>query len=307
MKHFLDLASWPTDELLHILNLAEHLKREWQSGGNRPVLQGRLLGMIFQKPSLRTRVSFHAAMKHLGGDAVTLGPQDIGLGKRESVADIARVLSSYVDVIMARVFDHNDVVTLAENSTVPVINGLSDDYHPCQGMADMLTIKERFGRLRGLKLAYVGDGNNVAASLLYAAIHFGMNFAIATPEGYELPPHIRDTAAALPGFGAVQIDMDTRPERAVDGADILYTDTWTSMGQEDEYEERRNAFAPYQVNSDLLQRADRQAIVMHCLPAHRGDEITDAVADGAQSAIFQQAENRLHAQKAILVHLLVNR
>lgn len=307
MKHFLDLASWSTDELLHILHLAEHLKLEWQSGGNRPVLNGRLLGMIFQKPSLRTRVSFHAAMKHLGGDAVTLGPQDIGLGERESVADVSRVLSSYVDVIMARVFEHSDIETLAEHSQAPVINGLSDAYHPCQGMADILTIKERFGRLRGLKLAYVGDGNNVAASLLYAAVHFGLNFAIATPEGYELPPEVRETAAAMPGYGAVQIEMDTYAERAVMDADVIYTDTWISMGQEGETNERRDVFAPYQVNENLLGIANRQAIVMHCLPAHRGDEITDRVADGSQSAIFQQAENRLHAQKAILVHLLVNR
>ena len=188
MKHFLDLASWSSRDLQRILELAVHLKLEWQSGGNRPVLKNKILGMVFQKPSLRTRVSFEVAMKHLGGSAIMLGPQEIGLGKRESIADVSRVLSSYVQIIMARVFDHQHVVELAEYSRVPVINGLSDDTHPCQAMADLLTIYERFGRLESLRLAYVGDGNNVAASLAYATAQFGMHFSIATPEGYELPP-----------------------------------------------------------------------------------------------------------------------
>lgn len=306
MKHFLELSTWSTRDLHYLITLAEHLKLEWQSGGNRPVLAGQILGMIFQKPSLRTRVSFEIAMKHLGGDAVMLGPQEIGLGKRESVADISRVISGYVQGIMARVFDHAHVVELAEYASVPVINGLSDETHPCQAMADILTIKERFGKLDGLRIAYVGDGNNVAASLLYAAAQFNIDFSIATPEGYELPEAVRKTAAPLIAKHGIDVMMTTHPEQAVANADVIYTDTWVSMGQEAESAERRKTFDAYRVNQDLLNQASSDAIVLHCLPAHRGDEITDDVADGAQSAIFQQAHNRLHAQKAILVHLMGN-
>lgn len=306
MKHFINLADWSQTDLHQILTLAEHLKLEWQFGGNRPLLANKMLGMVFQKPSLRTRVSFHVGMKHLGGDALMLGPNDIGLGKRESIPDVARVLSSYVDVIMARVFHHAHLEQLAAYSSVPVINGLSDYNHPCQAMADMLTIKERLGDLKGRKLAYVGDGNNVAVSLLVAATYFGVNFSIATPEGHELPPHVRQLGETLATEHNVALTMTTHPQAAVADADVIYTDTWVSMGQEAETAERREALQPYQVNEALLQAAPKRAIVMHCLPAHRGDEITDSVADGAQSAIFQQAENRLHAQKAILVYLLTN-
>ncbi|MCU0511076.1 MAG: ornithine carbamoyltransferase [Anaerolineae bacterium] len=304
MKHFLELASWSSAEIHHLLKLAVHLKFEWQSGGNRPVLQRKILGMIFQKPSLRTRVSFEVAMKHLGGDAIMLGPQEIGLGQRESIADVARVLSSYVQGIMARVFDQAHVEELAQYSRVPVINGLSDAFHPCQAMADMLTIYENFGRLEGLKLAYVGDGNNVAASLLEAAAHFGMAFAIATPEGYELPEATRQHTAGLIQRSGIPVMMTTHPQQAVEQAHVIYTDTWVSMGQEKEAADRRPLFQPYQVNAALLRHARADHVVMHCLPAHRGEEITDDVADGRHSVIFQQAENRLHAQKAILVHLL---
>lgn len=304
MKHLLDLASWSTEELEHLLRLAMHLKMEWQSGGNRPVLQGKLLAMVFQKPSLRTRVSFEVAMKHLGGDALMLGPQEIGLGKRESIADVARVLSGYVQGIMARVFDHSHVVELSQYASVPVINGLSDDTHPCQAMADILTIYERFGHLKGLKLAYIGDGNNVATSLLYAAAHFGLDFAIAAPEGYQLPGRVREIAAPLIARSGIHVDVVDDPQAAVHNAHVIYTDTWVSMGQEEETTARRATFAPYQVNEALVGAADKEAIVLHCLPAHRGDEITDAVADGPHSRIFQQAENRLHAQKAILAHLM---
>jgi ornithine carbamoyltransferase len=307
MKHFLELASWDTAEIRDILTLAIDLKKEWRSGGNRPLLQNKILGMIFQKPSLRTRVSFEVAMLHLGGSAIMLGPQEIALGKRESIPDVARVLSSYVDVIMARVFGQTDVEQLAAWSRVPVINGLSDSYHPCQAMADMLTIHEHFGHLQGLKLAYIGDGNNVVASLYNAAAHFGLDLAIATPEGYELPEYVRQGAAALVEKQGISILETTHPQQAVEGADVIYTDTWVSMGQEAEAEERRTQFDGFQVNDELLRHTGKQSIVMHCLPAHRGDEITDAVADGPQSAIFQQAENRLHAQKAILVHLLAHR
>jgi ornithine carbamoyltransferase len=300
------MASWSSVDLRHILQSAVFLKQEWQSGGNRPVLKNKILGMVFQKPSLRTRVSFEVAMKHLGGDAIMMGPQEIGLGTRESIADVARVLSGYVQGIMARVFEHHHVEELAQWASVPVINGLSDDYHPCQALADVLTIYERFGRTDGLKLAYIGDGNNVAASLLEACAHFGMNFAIASPEGYALPTKVYNKIASLIQASGIEVQHTTHPTEAVNGADVIYTDTWVSMGQEQEAAERLPIFAPYQVNAALVKHAHREAIVLHCLPAHRGQEITDEVADGAQSAIFQQAENRLHAQKAILVKLLAN-
>ena len=304
MKHFLDLASCSSDELHELIELALRLKAEWRAGGNAPILQGKTLGMIFQKPSLRTRVSFEMGMKHLGGDAIMLGPQEVGLGVRESVPDVARVLSSYVQGIMARVFAHQDVLDLAEYSRVPVINGLSDDYHPCQALADILTIRERFGRLDGLKLAFAGDGNNVAASVALACAHFGINFSIATPEGYEMKAPIREQAIEISKRNGTVIEMGTRPEAVVADADVIYTDTWVSMGQEAEAAERAGEFEAFQVNADLLRRAKSTAIAMHCLPAHRGDEITDEVMDGAQSRVFEQAENRMHAQKAILVRLL---
>lgn len=304
MRHFLDLADWTSLELRDLIQLAVHLKREWQSGGNRPVLQGKVLGMIFQKPSLRTRVSFEVGMKQLGGDAMMIGPSEIGLGQRESIADVARVMSGYVQGIMARVFEHAHVLELAQYASIPVINGLSDAQHPCQAMADIMTIYENFGRTEGLRVAFIGDGNNVAASLAVATAKFGMHFSIATPEGYELPPGARELAGRLAEENGVGLDMYTRPEQALEGADVVYTDTWVSMGQESESAEREAAMSPYQVNQKLLRYARKDAIVMHCLPAHRGHEITDDVADGPQSAIFPQAENRLHAQKAILVKLL---
>lgn len=304
MKHFLDLASCSTDELHELIELALSLKSEWRAGGNQPRLRGKTLGMIFQKPSLRTRVSFEMGMKHLGGDAIMLGPHEIGLGVRESVPDVARVLSSYVHGIMARVFAHADALTLAKYSRVPVINGLSDDYHPCQALADILTIREHFGRLEGLKLAFVGDGNNVAASVALACAHFGLSFSIATPEGYEMKAPIREQAFDLAKRNGSALIMHTHPQAAVDEADVVYTDTWVSMGQETEATERAGEFDAFQLNDALLRHAKPGSIVMHCLPAHRGDEITDAVMDGEQSKIFEQAENRLHAQKAILLRLL---
>lgn len=304
MKHFLDLPAWSSAELWHLIQMATHLKMEWQAGGNRPVLKEKILGMVFQKPSLRTRVSFYVGMKHLGGDAIVLGPDEVGLGKRESVADVARVLSGYVDGIMARVFDHEHVVELARYASVPVINGLSDYNHPCQAMADLLTIYERFGSFEGLKVAYVGDGNNVAVSTLYACAHFGMDFSIATPAGYELPEEVLARAEELTANRKIAIDLSHDPRRAVENANVVYTDTWVSMGQEAEAQARIALFRPFQVNTGLLASCADNHIVLHCLPAHRGDEITDEVADGAHSAIFQQSENRLHAQKAILIHLL---
>jgi len=304
VKHFLEVDTWSSAQLRQTLHLAQALKLEWQSGGNRPVLAGKILGMVFMKPSLRTRVSFEVAMKHLGGDALYLSPQEIGLGTRESVADVARVLSGYVQGIMARVFDHAHIEELARWASVPVINGLSDAAHPCQALADILTIAEAFGDLKGLKVAYIGDGNNVAASLLLACAQFGLDFSIATPAGYELPPTIVQKAHAL--NDQIEISQSHDVRAAAQAAHVLYTDTWISMGQESEADKRRIDFDGYQIDEPLLRLAQRHSIVLHCLPAHRGEEITDTVADGPQSAIFQQAENRLHAQKAILVQLLAN-
>jgi ornithine carbamoyltransferase len=304
MHHFLDLTTWSAKELNAMIDLAIHLKREHASGGNRPVLAGQVLGMIFQKPSLRTRVSFEVAMQHLGGSAIMLGPAEIGLGKRESIGDVARVLSGYVQGIMARVFDHHHVTELADYAQVPVINGLSDDRHPCQSMADVLTIREHFGHTTGLKFAFIGDGNNVAASSLIACAQFGMHFSIATPSGFELPSAQIAAAQPLIDASGIQFEQHIDPKKAVAEADVVYTDTWVSMGQESETTSREDTFTAYQVNTDLLQHARPGAIVLHCLPAHRGQEITDEVADGPQSLIFPQAHNRLHAQKAILVRLM---
>jgi len=280
------------------------LKEEWKKGGNRPILAGKSLAMVFQKPSLRTRVSFEMAMHHLGGYAFYLSPDEIGLGKRESVADVARVLSRYVDCIMARVFDHKHIVELAAYSSVPVINGLSDYSHPCQAMADLLTVREHKGDLKGRTLAFVGDGNNVATSLAFATAQLGMNFAIATPKGYELPAGVLAEARELAQRSGSQIQTTHDPKEAVRGADVIYTDVWTSMGQERETKRRLKAFRGYQIDAKLLARANPGAGVLHCLPAHRGEEIAAAVIDGPQSLVFDQAENRLHAQKALLVRLL---
>lgn len=304
MRHFLQLEDWSTDEIRGLLNDAVSLKAELKAGGNRPLLRGKILGMIFQKASLRTRTSFEVGMLQLGGQAIYLGPSEIGLGKRESIADVARVLSGYVDGIMARVFDHEHVFELARWSAVPVINGLSDERHPCQAMADMLTIYEHFGYTEGLTLAYIGDGNNVAASLLMACAHLGINFTTATPNDYRISDKVVQAAQPLLARSEVTFKQVEQPEEAAQGADILYTDTWISMGQEAEAEQRVRDFQGYQINADLLKAAKPSAVVMHDLPAYRGKEITDEVADGPQSVIFQQANNRLHAQKAILVKLM---
>lgn len=306
MRHFVDLTDWSSEEIKDLLNLARQLKQEWKSGGNKPVLKGKVLAMIFQKPSLRTRVSFEVGMQHLGGSAIMLGPDEIGLGKRESTADIARSVSRYVHGIMARVFAHDDVLALAKHATVPVINGLSDTQHPCQAMADMLTIYERFGRMNGLKVAFVGDGNNVAASLAQICAHVGTSFAIGTPLGYELPEEIMEHVGDVASQNGATMEAYNNPHSAVLDADVIYTDTWVSMGQEAETERRNADMQPFQVNTALLNAAPKHAIVMHCLPAHRGHEITDEVADGPQSVIFDQAENRMHVQKAVLVKLLAD-
>ena len=304
-KDFISIRDYSPEELQSILDLAIQLKAEFKAGGNKPILKGKVLGMIFQKPSLRTRISFDMAMRHVGGDALYISPNEIGLGQRESIADVARVLSGYVEVIMARVFEHAHVVELAKWASIPVINGLSDFDHPCQGMADALTIIEKFGSLKDLNVVYVGDGNNVAVSLLHICSKLGANFTIASPEGYDLiPSTIKESSqfAALSG-GTIRQLRD--PHEAVKNAHVIYTDTWTSMGQEAETEKRKQVFPPYQVNAKLVAEASPDVIVMHCLPAHRGQELTDDVADGSHSVIFPQAHNRLHAQKAILVRLLL--
>jgi ornithine carbamoyltransferase len=302
-KHFLAITDYSSQEIQELLDLAIRLKAEWKAGGNPPLLKGRVLAMIFQKPSLRTRVSFDMAMRHLGGDALYLSPSEIGLGKREAISDIARVLSGYVDGLMARVFEHEHVLELARWSEIPVINGLSDYNHPCQGMADALTIQEHFGRLKGLKVAFVGDGNNVAVSLMHVSARLGAHFTIASPEGYDLRPEAVALARQIAAGTGSAINLLRDPHEAVYGADVIYTDTWTSMGQEEETKQREKVFPPYQVNSGLVAEANPNAIVLHCLPAHRGQEITDEVADGPHSALFPQAHNRLHAQKAILARL----
>ena len=305
MKHFLDIADFTSEEIQGLLTLATRLKAEQKRGESRPLLKGKVLAMVFQKPSLRTRVSFDMAMRDLAGDALYLSPNEIGLGKRESIADIARVLSGYVQVVMARVFEHQHILELAKWSSVPVINGLSDYNHPCQAMADTLTIYEEFGSLKGLNVSYIGDGNNVAVSLMKAVTKLGANFRIANPEGYDMPEGDIELGKEIARENAGSVTLLREPQAAAEGADVIYTDTWTSMGQEEEAKKREAVFPPYQINDDLLKLANPAAIVMHCLPAHRGQEITDAVADGPQSRLFPQAENRMHAQKAILVELLL--
>ncbi len=304
MKHLLSIVDLSSDEVWQILNVAKELKEEWQKGNNKPILKGKTLGMIFQKPSLRTRVSFEMAMIHLGGQALYLSPEEIKLGARESVPDVARVLSRYVDGIMARVFAHSHIQELAAYSRVPVINGLSDYSHPCQALADLFTIWENRGKLKGLKLAYMGDGNNVATSLLFAATKVGMDIAFASPEGYELSNDVVKLGREFAAQSGSKIELGRDPAAAVRGADVIYTDVWASMGQEEEIEKRLKVFPPYQVNAALVAQARADAMVMHCLPAHRGQEITDEVADGPHSVLFDQAENRLHAQKAILALLM---
>lgn len=302
-KDFIAVADFSPEELQGMLDHAVALKKELKAGGNRPILQGKTLGMLFQKPSLRTRVSFDMAMRQLGGDALYLSPNEVGLGQRESIADVARVLAGYVDAIMARVFDHEHVVELARWSDVPVINGLSDYNHPCQGMADALTIQEKFGGLKGLNVTYIGDGNNVAVSLMHICAKLGANFTIASPQDYDLTPAAVDLGQKFSAVSGSQITQLRDPHEAVCNAHVIYTDTWTSMGQEAESKKRELVFPPYQVNEQLVSEADPNVIVMHCLPAHRGQEITDAVADGPHSALFPQAHNRMHAQKAVLAYL----
>jgi ornithine carbamoyltransferase len=303
MKHFLAVSDLSSGEVQDLLDLAIKLKEEYFKKGNPPYFKGKVLGMIFQKPSLRTRVSFDMAMRHMGGDALYLSPNEIGLGQRESIADIARVLSGYLQALMARTFDHTHVLELARWSEIPVVNGLSDYNHPCQGIGDALTIQEKFGKAKGLNVAYVGDGNNVAVSLMHVCAKLGWNFTTANPDDYDISPKAIEIAKEIIKETGSVLTFVRDPHEAVKGAHVIYTDTWTSMGQEEESAKRENVFPPYQVNAQLVSEADKDVIVMHCLPAHRNHELTDDVADGLHSVIFPQAHNRLHAQKAILARL----
>lgn len=304
MKDFLAISDFSSDEIQDLLDVALKLKKQYFKKGNKKIFKGKVLGMIFQKPSLRTRISFDMAMRHCGGDALYLSPSEIGLGKRESIADVARVLSGYVQALMARVFEHEHVLELAKWADIPVVNGLSDYNHPCQGLADALTIQEKFGKKsEGLTVSYVGDGNNVAVSLMHISALLGWNFNIASPEGYDLTPKAVEIAENISRKTKSKLNFLRDPHEAVKGAHVIYTDTWTSMGQEEETAKREKVFPPYQVNAGLVSEADKDVIVMHCLPAHRNYELTDDVADGEHSVIFQQAHNRLHAQKAVLARL----
>jgi ornithine carbamoyltransferase len=295
-RSFTRVADWSREELLEVLDLADELKRLQRASEEHHLLPGRTLGMIFQKPSTRTRVSFEVGIYQLGGSGLYLSAGDLQLGRGETIKDTAVVLSRYLDAIMIRTFAQSDVEELAENATIPVINGLTDSSHPCQALADVMTIRERFGRLEGLKVVYLGDGNNVCASLMVASAKLGMAFVAATPPGYRPDDEVVKIARAAGG----SVELVDDPGGAVEGADVLYTDVWTSMGQEDERNKRLQDLAGFGIDAELVTRAGPDAIVMHCLPAHYGEEITEDVLYGPQSAVWDEAENRLHAQKALM-------
>ncbi len=300
-KDFLLITDLVTDEIYELFDLAKELKAKTKARQEHHILKGQTLAMLFQKPSTRTRVSFEVGMYQLGGHALYLSPAEVGLGKRESVADVARVLSRFNDGIMARVFGHDIVDELAEYASVPVINGLSDLAHPCQILGDMLTIIEHKGKAENLKIAYIGDGNNVTNSWINLASRIPMQLYVGCPEGYE--PNV-DLVNASKAKGLSEIVVTNDPVKAVEKADVVYTDVWASMGQEEEAEARKKIFKPFQVNTDLVSHAADDSLVLHCLPAHRGDEITDDIMDGSHSVVFDEAENRLHIQKAIMVQLM---
>ncbi|HEV3079143.1 MAG TPA: ornithine carbamoyltransferase [Gemmataceae bacterium] len=302
MRHFLDLVDLSSDEITHLLRETARLKTASAGGDRTPVLQGRVLGLVFEKPSLRTRASFQSAMAQLGGSSVFMTGTEAGLGSRESVPDFARVMSQYVDAVVLRTFSHETVQTFAAHSSCPVVNGLSDYHHPCQALADLFTLQEVFGDLKDRTIAFIGDGNNVARSLAVCCGKLGVRFILAAPEGYGFDqPFLDMFGSVLPREALVQ---NGKPAHAVQKADVIYTDVWTSMGQEAERELRLQSFSGYQVNEALLQLAPAHARVMHCLPAHRGEEVTAGVLEGERSIVFQQAGNRLHAQKALLKWLL---
>jgi ornithine carbamoyltransferase len=300
-RDFLDVTDFTEDEIQHVLGLALDLKRKQKKGKAHPLLKGKTLAMIFQKPSTRTRISFETGMFQLGGHAIYISPGEMGLGQRETVPDVARVLSRYNDGIMARVFGHDIVSGLAEHASIPVINGLSDWSHPCQIVGDMLTVLEHRGGFENLKVAWVGDGNNVAHSWIHMAMRIHMELDLACPKGFEPDAALVRRAQKL-GLSRIRVVSD--PAEAAGNADVIYTDVWASMGQEKEAARRKKAFKGFQVNEALVKKAKPGVKVMHCLPAHRGDEISEGVLEGPHSIVFDEAENRLHAQKAILVTLM---
>ncbi|MCG8499866.1 MAG: ornithine carbamoyltransferase [Firmicutes bacterium] len=304
MQHLLSLHDLTVEEVKNLLLLAKKLKSEQKKGLAHPLLKGKTLGMIFSKSSTRTRVSFEVGMVQLGGHPLFLSSNDIQLGRGETIYDTAKVLSRYIDGIMIRTFKQSDIEDLATYGSIPVINGLTDLLHPCQILADLLTVHEYKSKLEGLKMAYVGDGNNIAHSLLYGCAKVGMDIAVATPKGYGCDAEIIEKAKDDARLTGCSITITDDPVEAVKGADAVYTDTWVSMGQEKEKEERVKMFKPYQVNKELLAFAKQDAIFLHCLPAYRGFEVTEDIIDGPQSAIFDEAENRLHAQKAVMAQLL---
>lgn len=303
MKHLLTLESLSTEEIKDILNLADQLKYELKHGIEHHHLKGKTLGMIFEKSSTRTRVSFETGMYQLGGHPLFLSSNDLQIGRGEPVEDTARVLSRMLDGIMIRTFAQAEVDALAEYGSIPVINGLTDYCHPCQVLADLMTIREFKGKLKGLKLAFIGDGNNMANSLIVGCLKCGMSVAIACPKGYEPPKNILDFADNYPGM----FEMTTDPLKAAENADVVYTDVWASMGQEEEKAVREKAFAGIQINAELMEKTNKDCMVLHCLPAHRGEEITADVFEAHADEIFEEAENRLHAQKAVMVRLMADK
>ena len=303
-KSLASLYDLKNEEVGQILKTSELLKSQLLRGEEHPLLKGKTLAMIFEKPSTRTRVSFETGMWQLGGYALYLNAVDLQLGRGETIADTAQTLSRYVNGIMARVFDHQTILDLVRYSTVPVINGLSDFTHPCQGLADLFTIYEKKGRLSGLKLAYIGDGNNVAHSLLFGCSKVGMNITLACPKGYEPNPEVVSKAKEEGKRSGCKVKVTHDPKEAVQSADIVYTDVWASMGKEKEHEKRMKIFKPYQINLKLVKEAKEDYLFMHCLPAHRGEEVTNEVADSKNSVIFDQAENRLHTQKALMALIM---
>jgi ornithine carbamoyltransferase len=303
-RHFIDLFDINALEAAELLDRASTLKREDRLGDRPQLLSGRTLGLVFDKPSLRTRVSFEAAITQLGGNAIFLNGKDVGLGVRESVADFARVISQYVDALAVRTFSQTTIEELARHSTIPIINALSDWSHPCQALADLLTVREALGELSGLKITFVGDGNNVARSLAQASAFFGVNFVLGCPKGYEYPETF--TNRFVDAFPDVPLVIEHDPNLAVKDADVVYTDVWASMGQEAELDSRKAIFDPYRVDQALLSFAKPTAIFLHCLPARRGEEVTNEVLEGPSSLVFPQAANRLHFQKALLSWLLID-
>ncbi len=303
-RSFVSMTDFSADEIRAVLDRADELKADRARAFRAAPLRGKTLAMIFQKPSLRTRISFETGMTRLGGHAICLAPSDIKLGQRETTEDIALVISRYADAIMARVFGHDIVVELARHATVPVINGLSDFEHPCQILADLMTIRERKGRLQGLNATYIGDGNNVAHSMMYGAALVGMNLAVATPPGFEPAREVLDESRKMGGASGATIRVTNDIADAANDSDVLYTDVWASMGQEAEAAERREKFKGFQINAELMRHARPDAIILHCLPAHYGEEIDYDTSRTPNSAIFDQAENRMHAQNGLLVELL---